>query len=340
MTDEHSSGAAPGTEPGTEPDDGHGHAHSRGHSHSHGHSAGPHLHAGTGATDRGPLRIALGLIVGFMLVEVVVAFVSGSLALLADAGHMLTDAGALAAALWAIRLAARPTSDRWTYGLKRAEILSAAINGISLVVVSGIVLVEAIQRLIHPIAVTGPAVLTVALLGVVVNLAATWVLSRANRSSLNVEGAFQHILTDAAGFIATAIAAVVIITTGYRRADAIASLLVVALMAHAARGLLKASGHVLLEGTPESVDLDEVRAHLLDADPHVIDVHDLHVWVITSDLPAMSAHVVLEDSCFADGHAPQLLDRLQAALIGEFDMEHSTLQLEMAGHATHEAGAH
>jgi cobalt-zinc-cadmium efflux system protein len=290
--------------------------------------------------DARALRIALSLIVGFMVIEVLVAVLAGSLALLADAGHMLTDAAALATALWAIRLAARPVTATWSFGLKRAEILSAAVNGVTLVAVAGIVTVEAIRRLIHPGAVGGPAVLAVALVGVVVNVAASWVLSRGNRASLNVEGAYQHILTDAAGFIATAVAGLVILTTGFARADAIASLVVVVLMAHAAWGLLKASGRILLEGTPEGVDLHTVRARLLAADAHVLDVHDLHAWVLTSDLPAMSAHLVVEDSCFRDGHAAQLLDRVQEAMRDQFDMDHSTLQLEMAEHAAHETGTH
>ncbi|GAC1323021.1 MAG: cation diffusion facilitator family transporter [Mycobacteriales bacterium] len=290
--------------------------------------------------DRGPLRIALALIVAFLVVEVGVAFAAHSLALLADAGHLLTDAAALAAALWAIRLSARPTCATWSYGLKRAEILSAAVNGVSLVAIAGIVAVQAVQRLRHPTEVAGGAVLVVAVLGIAVNVAATLVLARANRSSLNVEGAFRHIATDAAGFIATAAAAVVIITTGFRQADTIASLLVVGVMAYAAWGLLAVSGRVLLEGTPEGVDLDAVRGHLLAADSHVRDVHDLHAWLVTSDLPAMSAHVVVDDSCFLDGHAAALLDTLQRVLIGALDVEHSTLQLELAGHAGHEVGAH
>ena len=275
-----------------------------------------------------------------MVVEVVVALLAHSLALLADAGHMLTDAAALATALWAIHLAARPTTGTWSFGLKRAEILSAAVNGVTLVAVAGIVTVEAVRRLVHPRAVGGGAVLAVALVGVVVNVVASYVLSRGDRASLNVEGAFQHILTDAAGFVATAIAGLVIIGTGFRRADAIASLLVVVLMVRAAWTLLKASGRVLLEGTPEGVDLDEVRLRLLAADSHVVDVHDLHAWVLTSDHPAMSAHVVLDDSCFSDGHAPRVLDALQEAMRSDFDMDHSTLQLEMAQHSSHEVGTH
>jgi cobalt-zinc-cadmium efflux system protein len=286
------------------------------------------------------LRTALALILGFIVIEVAAALLAHSLALLADAGHMLTDAAALGTALWAIRLAARPTTGTWSFGLKRAEIVSAAVNGVTLVAVAGIVTVEAVRRLVRPHAVGGTAVLVVAIVGVAVNVAASRVLSHGDRSSLNVEGAFQHILTDAAGFIATAVAGLVIITTGFRRADAIASLLVVALMVRAAWVLLKASGRVLLEGTPEGVDLDEVRLRLLAADSHVVDVHDLHAWVLTSAHPAMSAHVVLEDSCFADGHAPRVLDALQEAMRADFDMDHSTLQLEMAQHSTHEVGTH
>jgi len=298
-----------------------------------------HHHFGGGDSQQ-RLRVALGLILGFMAVEVVVAFLAHSLALLADAGHMLTDAAALGTALWAIHLSARPTTGTWSFGLKRAEILSAAVNGVTLVAVAGIVTVEAARRLAHPRSVGGTAVLAVALVGVVVNVAASWVLSHGDRSSLNVEGAFQHILTDAAGFLATAIAGLVIITTEFRRADAIASLLVVALMVRAAWTLLKASGRVLLEGTPEGIDLDQVRQRLLAADSHVVDVHDLHAWVLTSDHPAMSAHVVLDDSCFSDGHAPRVLDALQEAMRDDFDMDHSTLQLEMAQHLTHEVGTH
>ncbi len=172
-----------------------------------------------------------------------------------------------------------------------------------------------------------------------INLAAAWGLSRANRSSLNVEGAFQHILSDLYGFLATVVAGIVIITTGFDRADPIASLVVVALMLRASWGLLKASMRVLLEAAPEAVDLADVRAHLLEPD-HVRDVHDLHVWTVTSDLPAISAHVVIDDSCFLDGHAPQVLDELQHCLAGHFDVEHSTFQLEPASHADHEPGTH
>jgi cobalt-zinc-cadmium efflux system protein len=299
-----------------------------------------HDHAEAAAQDAVRLRLALGLILGFMVLEVVVAVLSHSLALLADAGHMLTDAAALAAALWAIRLSARPATASYSYGMKRAEILAAAVNGVTLVAAAAVVIDEAVIRLLHPSPVSAVPVLVVALVGVAVNVAATLVLRGGDRGSLNLEGAFQHILTDAAGFIATAVAAVVILSTGFRRADPIASLLVVALMVHAAWALLRASGRILLEGTPAGIDLDEVRSRLLGADHHVLGVHDLHAWVLTSRSPAMSAHVVIDDSCFADGHAGAILDALQEAMAGEFDMEHSTLQLEMAGHSDHEAPSH
>lgn len=298
-----------------------------------------HSHGASRVADRRYLAIALGLIVMFMVVEIVVAIASGSLALFADAGHMLTDAGALAGSIWAIRLAVRPARGAWTFGFQRAEILSAAINGATLLAVALLVLFESIRRLIDPPAVSGGPVITIAALGVVVNLVATWVLAKANRSSLNVEGAFQHIATDAAAFIATLIAGVVIVTTGYRRADGIASLLVVALMLRAAWGLLRDSGRVLLEAAPAGVDLDNVIQHLRES-AHVRGVHDLHIWTVTSGTQALSAHVVVDDSCFLGGHAPQLLDEIQACLVGHFDVEHSTFQLETAGHAAHELGAH
>src|ERR1700761_1561747 len=310
----------------------------RGHEQGHGHERG-HEHGPSADSDRRYLLTALALLAAFMVAEVIVAVLSGSLALLSDAGHMLSDLGAIGGALWAIALAARPPSGKWTYGLERAEILSAAGNGITLLVVAGIVTAEAITRLVHPPAVDGGPVIAVAVAGIVVNVAASWVLARANRSSLNVEGAFRHVLTDLYGFIGTVIAGVIVVTTGFTRADAIASLVVVALMVKAAWELLRDSGRVLLEAAPEGMDLEDLRTHLAGV-PHVLGVHDLHAWTVTSGLPALSAHIVIEDSCFDDGHAPRLLDQLQACLTGHFDVEHSTFQLEAAAHAGHEPGTH
>ena len=294
-----------------------------------------HTHVG----DARYLRVALGMILAFMIAETIVAVAAHSLALLADAGHMLTDAGALSASLWAASLATRPATGKWTFGLVRAEILSAALNGVTLLVVAGVVLVESISRLLHPLAVHGAVVVAVASVGVVVNVAAAWTLARASRQSLNVEGAFRHILTDLYAFIATIVAGVLIITTGYVRADAIASLVVVALMAHASWGLLRASGRILLEAAPDDVNLGDVRVHLRELD-HVLDVHDLHVWTVTSGLPVLSAHVVIDEACFHDGLVPGILDQLQRCLAGHFDVEHSTFQMEPPHHLDHEASTH
>jgi len=298
-----------------------------------------HRHLPGPDADRRFLRAALGLVAAFVVAEVIIAVTARSLALLSDAGHMLADIGAIGGALWAIRLAARPPAGAWTFGWKRAEIIAAAVNGIVLLVVAGIVTVQAVQRLVHPAPVHGGPVLAVALAGIVVNLVAARLLARASRSSLNVAGAFRHILTDLYGFLGTAVAAVIILVTGYDRADAIAALLVVALMVQAAWSLLRASGRILLEAAPEDMNLDEVRAHLL-ASGHVREIHDLHAWTVTSGLPALSAHVIVDDSCFTGGHAPELLDQLQACLAGHFDVEHSTFQLEAAAHAAHEPGTH
>lgn len=298
-----------------------------------------HHHVRSAEHNERMILATLGLILAFMAGEIVAAVLAGSLALLADAGHMLTDAGALAMSFWASRLARRPAAGAMTFGFKRAEILSAAANGLTLAVVATAVAIGAIARLVEPIPVDGATVTGVALGGVAINLAATALLARADRRSLNVAGAFAHILTDLLAFGGTVIAGVVIMTTGIRRADAVASLVVVGLMVRAAWGLLRASGRVLLEGAPEYVDLQEIRDHIMGV-AAVTSVHDLHAWVVTSDLPAVSAHVVVSDDCFADGSAPQVLDQLQECLAGHFDVEHSTFQLEPASHLDHEAPQH
>ncbi len=283
--------------------------------------------------------VALGLIVAFMAGEIVAAVAGHSVVLLADAGHMLTDAGALGMSVWAGRLARRPAAGSMTYGFKRAEILSAAANGMTLAVVAAAVAVGAVGRLVHPVRVDGATITVVAAIGLVVNVLATSALARADRQSLNIAGAFAHLVTDLWAFAGTLVAGVVILTTGFRRADPIASLVVVVLMARAAWYLLRASGRVLLEGAPEHVDLGLLREHILELD-EVRAVHDLHAWVVTSDLPAVSAHVVLRDECFANGSAPQVLDRLQECLAGHFDVAHSTFQLEPASHSSHEEFQH
>jgi cobalt-zinc-cadmium efflux system protein len=305
---------------------------------------GDHHHPGDDhAIDRDAdaryLAIALGLILAFMVGEVVVAIFSHSLALLADAGHMLTDAGAIALSLYTVRLLRRPASNAMTFGWRRAEILSAAFNGFTLLAVGVAILIEAVRRLVHPAAVHGVSLLVVAAVGVVVNLAATLVIKRASQGRLDIAGAVAHLVTDVWAFAGTFVAGLVIVVTGFDRADPIASILVVGIMARAGWPLLRSAGRILLEGTPEGVDLDVVRDHLLEL-PHVQAVHDLHAWVVASDLPAVSAHVVVSDETFADGGAPRVLDQLQACLAGHFDVEHSTFQLEIAGHADHEPICH
>jgi cobalt-zinc-cadmium efflux system protein len=313
--------------------------------HSHEHAPGEgddhagHHHAPNPAADSRYLALALGLILAFMVVELVVALLSHSLALIADAGHMLTDAAAVAAALWTVHLARRPATADMTFGYRRAEVLSAALNGLALIAIGAVILVEAVQRLMHPTSVHGASLVAVAAVGVVVNAAATMAVGRANLARLDVAGAFAHLMTDVWAFAGTLIAGIIILTTGFERADSIASVLVVGLLTRAAWPLLRSAGRILLEATPEGVDLDDVRRHILEL-PEVIAVHDLHAWVVTSDLPAVSAHVVVSDACFASGQAPRLLDDLQACLAGHFDVGHSTFQLEAAGHVDHETAFH
>ncbi len=301
----------------------------------------PHRHVERVASDADVryLTVTLVLIATFMIGEVVAAIFAGSLALLADAGHMLTDVAALGGSVWAARLASRPARGVWTYGWQRAEILSAAVNGVTLAVIGGIVVAEAIRRLISPPQVSGGVVLGVALAGAAVNVVATGVLAKANRSRLNVRGAFAHIVTDLYAFVGTAAAGLVIVLTKWTRADAVASLVVAGLMAKAAWLLLRDAGRILMQAAPEDVALEQLRQHLVGIE-HVVDVHDLHVWTVTSGVPTVSAHVVLDDHCFASGHAPQILDRLQDCLAGHFDVAHATFQLEPATHASHEHEVH
>ena len=282
-----------------------------------------HDHHHHHTTDRRALTIALTLIGGFMAAEVVVGLIAGSLALLADAGHMLTDALALAAALVAARLATRRPSGPWTFGLARAEILAAQANGITLFVVGVFIVYGAIHRLITPPDVRGGLVLVVALVGVVVNLAATAVLARADRESLNMQGAFLHVATDLAAFVGTAIAGALVLLTGWDRWDPIAGLLVAALMLKSAWMLVRESGRIFLEGSPEGIDPAAV-ARSLAADGDVVEVHDLHVWTVTSGFPALAAHVLVTPD--SDCHGARR--RLQHLLEEQYHLHHVTLQVD------------
>jgi cobalt-zinc-cadmium efflux system protein len=293
-------------------------------SHSHaGHGHPGHSHSASADADRGKLAIALALILAFMAAEVVAGIVANSLALLSDAAHMLTDAAAIGFSLVAIELAKRPAAGQMTFGLKRAEILSAQANGITLLVLAAIIAIEAVRRLFDPPTVDGTLILVVALTGVVVNVAATATLARANRQSLNIEGSFQHLLTDLYAFVGTAIAAAVILLTGFDRADAIASLLVAALMLRSAIGLLRDSGRIFLEAAPKEIDPERI-GRLMAEQPGVVEVHDLHVWEVTSEFPALSAHVTVEAD--ADCHRARL--ELAELIEREFGIHHTTLQVE------------
>jgi cobalt-zinc-cadmium efflux system protein len=253
----------------------------------------------------------------------VAGIVGSSLALLSDAGHMLTDAVALGLALVALRLAERPPGGSFTYGMRRAEILSAQVNGITLLLLGIWIVYEGIRRLIEPPAVEGALVLVVAIVGIGVNLAAARLIAGAERRSLNVEGAFRHVLTDLFAFIATAIAGGVILIWGFDRADGVASLLIAGLMLWAAFGLLRDSGRVFMEAAPPELDPERIGRTLAAADG-VVEVHDLHVWEVTSGMPAISAHMIVGRD--VDCHEARW--RAARLLADRFGVEHSTLQVE------------
>jgi cobalt-zinc-cadmium efflux system protein len=290
---------------------------------------GGHPHDAGPADDRRWLTAAGGLIVAFMCGEVAAGVIAHSLALLSDAAHMLTDAASIALVLVTMKIAARPPRGGYTYGLRRAEILSAQANGITLVLLAAWLCYAAVRRLITPHPVAGGIMLGVALAGVCVNLIATWMLARARRPaaaarSLNVEGAFAHILTDLYAFAATLVAALIVLAAGFARADAIATLVVAGLMIRAGAGLIRASGRIFLEAAPADLDPASVGAAMA-ARPHVTEVHDLHVWEITSGIPAASAHVLVAP--FLDCHAVRAdLEELLAA----HGITHATLQVDHA----------
>ncbi|MEV0265631.1 cation diffusion facilitator family transporter [Streptomyces sp. NPDC050617] len=298
------------------------------HGHEHGHGPGGHAghsHGVSADADRRWLFAALALITAYMAVEVLIGIAAGSLALISDAAHMLTDAASIVLALVAMRLAARPARGGFTYGLKRAEILSAQLNGVTLLLLAAWLTYEAVRRLFDPPSVDGSLVLVTALAGIVVNIAAAWCISRANRSSLNVEGAYQHILNDLFGFIATAVAGLVVLTTGFARIDAVVTLVVVALMVRAGYGLVRESGRIFLEAAPADLAPDAIGDRLA-ANPSVTEVHDLHVWTITSGQPALSAHVLVTP----DGDCHAVRRDLEHVLRHDYKIGHTTLQVDHA----------
>jgi cobalt-zinc-cadmium efflux system protein len=298
------------------------------------HGTHDHQHLKRGAErhqeDRRSLQIALALLVGVMAIEITFGIIASSLALLADAGHMLTDALALVLAILAVGIAARPAGGRFTYGLGRVEVLSAQANGISLLLIGGWITYSAIRRVIDPPEVRGGIVLVVALIGALANIAAAAVLARGQSESINVRGAFLHITTDLAGFLGTALAGGLILLTGWNRFDPIASLGVALLCFISAFSLTRESLRIVLEGSPGDIDPAAV-GQMLASDSEVVEVHDLHVWTVTSGFPALSAHILVQQE--SDCHAARA--RLAEALNEQFGIDHTTLQVDHISSAGH-----
>ena len=288
---------------------------------------GPHSghdHGIDADADRRWIALALGLIVAFMGVEIAVGLIANSLALLSDALHMLTDAASIALALVALRVAQRPPTSRYTFGFGRAEILSAQVNGASLLALGALIAVEALRRLFDPPEVEGGLVIVVGIVGAAVNIAAAWALSRAKRRSLNVEGARAHVLADLYSSLAAASAGAIIVLTDYREADGLAALAVAVLMFRSGGKLLRDSSRVLLEAAPAGVDADEV-GHAMAGRPGVREVHDLHVWEVTTGFPALAAHVLV--AAAEDGH--RVRRELETMLREDFGISHTTLQIDV-----------
>lgn len=308
---------------------------------AHQHHGAGHQH-GAGSSRR-RLAIAFGLTAVVVLAQVVGAVVTGSLALLVDSVHAITDSAGLLLALTAAVLMDRPPDDRRTWGLLRVEVLAAAAQATVLLGIGAFALVEGVRRLLSdaPPQIPGGLVLVFGLVGLVANVVALAVLAGGRDQNLNLRAAFLEVLNDALGSLAVIIGAVVIMTTGWHRADAVAGVVIALLIIPRALVILGEAGNVLLESTPPGLDLADVRAHVLELD-HVLDVHDLHASRIGTGLPVLTAHVVVEERCFGDGHVPQILDALQECVAEHFEVsvEHSTFQLEPPGHAAHEARHH
>ncbi|MFD8644243.1 cation diffusion facilitator family transporter [Streptomyces zaomyceticus] len=305
--------------------------------HDHGHSHGGPPPTGTaGAAYKNRLRIALGITLSVMVIEIIGGLLADSLALIADAAHMATDAVGLAMALLAIHFANRPPSGNRTFGFARAEILAALANCLLLLVVGGYVLYEAIQRFVEPAETKGGLTIVFAVIGLVANVISLSLLMRGQKDSLNVRGAYLEVLADALGSVTVIVAATIILLTGWQYADPIASIAIGLMIVPRTLKLLRETLDVLLEAAPKGVDMAEVRAHIL-ALPGVEDVHDLHAWTITSGMPVLSAHVVVDQGALDSVGHEKMLHALQGCLGSHFDVEHCTFQLEPVGHAEHEA---
>ncbi|MFF0427073.1 cation diffusion facilitator family transporter [Streptomyces sp. NPDC021012] len=305
--------------------------------HDHGHSHGGPPPTGTAAAAyRNRLRIALGITLSVMVIEIIGGLVADSLALIADAAHMATDAVGLAMALLAIHFANRPPTENRTFGYARAEILAALANCLLLLVVGGYVLYEAIQRFIEPAETKGGLAIAFAVIGLVANVVSLSLLVRGQKESLNVRGAYLEVLADALGSVTVIVASGIILATGWQYADPIASIVIGLMIVPRTVKLLRETLDVLLEAAPKGVDMADVRAHIL-ALPGVEGVHDLHAWTITSGMPVLSAHVVVDQEALDSVGHEKMLHDLQGCLGSHFDVEHCTFQLEPVGHAEHEA---
>jgi cobalt-zinc-cadmium efflux system protein len=296
--------------------------------HGHGHAEGR-------ALDRSRLKLVLAVTLGVVLVEVVGAWVSGSLALLADAGHMVADAASVGLALSASYIASLPPTSRRTFGLHRAEILAALVNAVVLLGVCGYLVVEGVRRLADPSSVETRQMLIFAVVGLLANAVSLSLLVRRRDTSMNMRGAYLEVLGDLLGSALVVVAALVIATTGFVRADPVASLVIAVLIAPRAVSLLRDAVSVLLETTPAHLDLDDVREHLGEV-PGVVDVHDLHAWTITSGMPVLSAHVTVSDACLEQRGVGSLLDEFSACVASHFDVDHVTFQIEPESHRAHE----
>jgi cobalt-zinc-cadmium efflux system protein len=305
--------------------------------HDHGVAATPAAAVG----QRRRLAIVLAVTLLVLTAEVVGALLTGSLALLADAGHMLTDAAGLVLALLAAHLTTRRASDRRTWGFQRAEVLAAVAQAVLLLAVGVFVLVEGVRRLFEPPVVASTGMLVFGIVGLVGNAASIVLLTGSRSDNLNLRAAFLEVVNDALGSAAVIVAAIVIATTGWTRADAVVSLLIAVLILPRTFALLRDAARVLLESTPTGLELAEVRQHLLET-PHVLAVHDLHASTISTGSPILSGHVIVDDSCFYDGHLPALLDQLQSCVAEHFAVriDHSTFQFESATHVEHEGPSH
>lgn len=298
-------------------------------------------HAHTVPSNRGRLAIAFGITLTILVAEVVGAVLTGSLALLIDAAHMLTDAVGLLVALFAANLATRPPNIRRTWGYGRAEVLSATVQATILLGVGIFVFVEGVKRLVNPPEITSGLLAIFGIIGLVANIASIMVLLNVRSANFNLRAAFLEVVNDALGSAAVIIAAIIIATTGWMRADAVVAMLIGVLILPRTLKLIWETIDVLLESTPRGLDLESVRVHILEL-PHVRSVHDLHATQISTGLPVLTAHVVVDDECFYDGHAPAMIDDLQKCVAEHFEVqiEHSTFQLERVAHAEHEHTTH